>query len=182
MKFLTISGSLRAISSNTALLRAAALVAPPEVSVVAYLGLAELPQFNPDRELDPIPAVLDLRAQLATANAVIISSPEYAHGVPGALKNALDWVVGTGELVDKPVGLFNASPRATIAHASLVETLKTMSANVIAEASVDFPLLGRRLDAEGIAADPTLGAALRAALAAIERVVASEEAAHLLPP
>ena len=125
MHFLAISGSLRAVSSNKALLRAAALVAPPELTVTLHDGLAELPQFNPDHELDPIPSVLHLRAELQAADAVLISSPEYAHGVPGALKNALDWVVGTGELVEKPVALLNASPRATIAFASATSVGQT---------------------------------------------------------
>jgi chromate reductase len=140
--------------------------------VVLYDGLAELPQFNPDHELDPIPAVLRLREQLARADAVLICTPEYAHGVPGALKNALDWVVGTGELVDKPVALLNASARATIAQASLTDTLVTMSARLVTEASGIFPLTGRKLDAPGIAADPGLAESLRASLTALARAVA----------
>jgi chromate reductase len=167
MKLLTVSGSLRETSSNTALLQAAALVAPSGLEVTPYRGLAELPAFNPDHELDPIPAVLDWRAKLREADAVAISSPEYAHGVPGSLKNALDWVVGSGELVDKPVALFNASQRAMIAHASLLDTLVTMSAVMVEGASRTFALMGRKLDAAGIAADPALAAELRAALAAL---------------
>jgi chromate reductase len=167
MKVLAISGSLREGSSNTALLQAAALVAPPEIVVIQYRGLADLPAFNPDHELDPIPAVLELRARLTEADAVAISSPEYAHGVPGSLKNALDWVVGTGELVGKPVALFNASQRANLAHASLTETLVTMSAVMVEGASRTFALMGRKLDAAAIAADPALASQLREALAAL---------------
>jgi len=62
--------------------------------------------------------------------------------VPGALKNALDWIVGSGELVDKPVALLNASPRATLAQVSLTETIRVMSAYVVEEASLRIPLMG----------------------------------------
>jgi chromate reductase len=164
MRILGVSGSLRAASSNTTLLRAAARLAPEGVEVVLFDGLGDLPHFNPDLEDAPIPAVLDWRGRLLEADGVLISSPEYAHGVSGVLKNALDWVVGSGELVFKPVALLNASPRSTHAQASLTETLTVMTATVVPEASVAVPLAGRKLDAEGIADDPGLGALLRSAL------------------
>jgi chromate reductase len=78
-----------------------------------------------------------------------------AHGVPGALKNALDWIVGSGEIAGKPVALVNASPRTTYAQASLAETLRVMSADLIEEASIAVPLGGRHLDATGIVATPS---------------------------
>lgn len=169
MRILAISGSLRAASSNTAALQAAAILAPPGVELVLFDGLADLPHFNPDHDSDPAqPAVREFRAQLRAADAVLISSPEYAHGVPGSLKNALDWVVGSGELVGRPVAVINTSPRATHAQASLVETLTVMSANLVAGASVTVPLLGLKLDARGIAADAELAGALRASFAALE--------------
>ena len=107
---------------------------------------------------------------------MLISSPEYAHGVPGVLKNALDWVVGSGELVYKPVALLNASPRSTHGHASLNETLTVMTAALVPEATLAVPLAGRRLDAEGIAADPGLSALLRPALAAFALAIAARPA------
>ena len=112
---LAISGSLRSGSSNTILLRAAAELAPRGLSVAFYEGLGELPHFNPDLddEANPPPQVREFRDALRAADGVMICSPEYAHGVPGSLKNALDWVVGSGELSGKPVALINASPRAT---------------------------------------------------------------------
>ncbi len=90
-----ISGSLRAASSNGTIVRAAAPLAPTGILVDAYVGLSSLPHFNPDldRELGDarLPAaVRALREQLAAAGALLIASPEYAHGVPGSLKNALD--------------------------------------------------------------------------------------------
>ncbi|HEY2156531.1 MAG TPA: NAD(P)H-dependent oxidoreductase [Isosphaeraceae bacterium] len=176
MRLLAISGSLRASSSNTALLRAAALLAPEGVEVVHFDGLGDLPHFNPDLEDAPIPAVLDFRARLREADGVLISSPEYAHGVPGVLKNALDWVVGSGELVFKPVALLNASPRSTHAQASLTETLTVMTAALVPEASVTVPLAGRKLDAEGIAADPDLGALLCSAMTGFARAIEARRA------
>ena len=94
MRFLAISGSLRLASSNTALLRAAALVAPEGVEIILYRGLGDLPHFNPDLEAAEPPSVTEFREQVRISDGLLISSPEYAHGVPGVLKNALDWLVG----------------------------------------------------------------------------------------
>src|SRR6266550_4791254 len=133
MRTLTISGSLRKGSSNSNLLQAAATLAPADVEVVAFNGLGDLPHFNPDLdEGAPPPVVAQFRAEVARADALMISSPEYAHGVPGTLKNALDWLVGGVEINGKPVALVNASARATYAQASLQETLSVMGARVMA--------------------------------------------------
>src|SRR5262252_1429556 len=150
-RVLAISGSLRTASSNSALVQALTTLAAEMAHVSVYHGLGELPPFNPDHDGDepPLP-VLEFRAALQTCDALVISSPEYAHGVPGVLKNALDWIVGSGELIDKPVALINASARATHAFASLKETLATMSARVIDEASITIPLDGKGLDAEAL--------------------------------
>jgi chromate reductase, NAD(P)H dehydrogenase (quinone) len=165
-----ISGSLRADSSNTRLLRALAILAPDTVAVSLYDGLDGLPHFNPDLDIEPAPPpVAEFRAQLQAADVIVISSPEYAHGVPGTLKNALDWVVSSGEFVKKPVALMNASQRATHAYESLAETLRTMSAAIIPEASVTIPLLGVKLESEKIAAHPEFSRLLRGAQEAIER-------------
>jgi chromate reductase len=138
------------------------------MQISIYRGLAEIPPFNPDLDSDSAPeAVTRFRAALQACDAVLISSPEYAHGVPGVLKNALDWVVGSGELVNKPIALINASGRATHAWASLAETLSVMSAIVIVEASITVPLDGTRLDANGIVRDAELSTALRSALEAL---------------
>ncbi len=170
VRVLAISGSLRDASANSALVRAAAQLAPAGVQVAIYGELGQLPPFNPDLDTDtpPLP-VAAFRTALKSADAVLLSSPEYAHGVPGVLKNSLDWVVGSGELVDKPVALLNASSRATRAWSSLVETLSVMSARVIREASVTVALNGTGLDAEGIASDPHLAALLKSAVQRLAR-------------
>lgn len=167
MQILALSGSLRTASSNAAVLRAAARLAPTGVEVTLYAGLAELPHFNPDDDDTPGPVVERWRALLRAADGLLVSSPEYAHGVAGSLKNALDWVVGSGELERKPLGLINTSPRATHAHAALQETLRTMSATLVPDACVALPVAGRDLDTAGILADPGLAAGLRAAVEAL---------------
>ena len=165
---LGISGSLRRVSKNTALLEAAALLAPPYVEVAIYRELEDLPPFNPDREAEAPPAaVARFRELLQAADAIVISSPEYAHGVPGVLKNALDWVVGSGELTFKPIALINPSARARHAWTSLAETLTVMAARVIIEASVTISLDGKLVDADGIVRDLGLSRALRAGIDAL---------------
>lgn len=175
---LAIPGSLRAGSSNTALLRAAAALAPPEVEVVLYQALADLPHFNPDLDLEgsvPPKAVAALRALVAQAHGYLISTPEYAHGVPGALKNALDWLVSFAPFAHKPVALVNASPSGGAhAHASLVEILTTMSAVVLPEASLLMPFSRSKLDANGDVANPGLREALARCVATLARQAAPE--------
>jgi chromate reductase len=171
IRILAISGSLRAVSSNTALLQATAVLAPEGVEIELYGGLGDLPHFNPDLETNEPPAVTDLRDRVRRADGLLISSPEYAHGVPGAMKNALDWLVGGEEFIYKPVALLNASPRATHAQASLAETITTMSGRLVAEASIAVPLLGVKLDAAGIAAHPEISGVLRDAIAAFARAI-----------
>jgi len=171
---LAICGSLRRGSSNHALLAAAARLLPVDVSIRFYDDLASLPAFNPDADGEPAhAAVAGWRRALAQADGVIISSPEYAHGVPGALKNALDWVVGSGELMDKPVALLNPSPTSTFAHPQLAETLRTMSAVVVPEASVTIAIPRRGATDRSIVADAAIEAALRAAIDALLRAVRS---------
>jgi len=164
VRLLAISGSLRAASLNSALLRAVIALAPSNVYVELYTGLGNLPLFNPDLEIADSPAVADFYARVLEADGVIIASPEYAHGVTGAMKNALDWMVGSEAFVNKPVVLLNASPRATIAQVSLKETLTVMSAQIFESASITLPIIGSNLDESGIATHPFISTSIRAAL------------------
>lgn len=167
MRVLAISGSLRAGSSNTALLHAAQRVAPPGVEVESYAGLGGLPIFNPDLDELPPPQVTELRQKVRSAGALLICSPEYARGVAGGLKNALDWLVSMDGFVGKRVVVVNASPRATDANAQLRIILATMAADLGGEASLLIPLPGREWDAERIASDPVIAGQLRSALAGL---------------
>ncbi len=184
IRILAISGSLRDRSTNTELLKAAALLAPETLRVTLYTGLGGLPHFNPDLDGEgaaPPGPVAEFRARVAGADALLISSPEYAHAVPGALKNALDWLVSSPAIVHKPIGLLEASTRTSHAYASLGETLRTMSAEIIAEASLRLALGGCRLEAADIAADGELRPRLQSALRALEAaaVVCRERARAL---
>lgn len=171
VRIVAMSGSLRRASANSALVEAVARLAPDTVDVSIYRELAEIPPFNPDvNESDAPAAVIRFRAALTACDAVLISSPEYAHGVPGFLKNALDWVIASGELIDKPIALINTSARATHAWISLAETLSVMSARVVLDASITVALGGKMLDANGIVADAAIAAALRSAI----RILASD--------
>lgn len=173
MRILAICGSLRARSSNLAALEAAARLAPPPLAISLYRGLADLPHFNPDLDTEQLPEpVTALRHAIGAASGLIICSPEYARGVAGAMKNALDWLVSSTEFPGKRIAVINASPRASHADAALRLTLQTMSAEIVEDASITLPLLGRNLDAEGIVADPELRAQLVSALQALERAIA----------
>ena len=170
MKLIAISGSLRAASLNTAVLQAAQRLAPEGVTVEIFNEIGELPFFNFDLEAGELPQpVARFRTVIANADGLLISSPEYARGVSGVMKNALDWLVGDQEFPGKPVALINTSPRATHALAALTITLETMSAQLIKEASITLPLLGTTNDAESIVANLVLAGTLRDALAAFVR-------------
>ncbi len=170
---LTISGSLRSASSNTAVLEAIALLAPSGVTVERYCELDALPAFNADLEgVDlegsALPAaVARLRALVGRADALIIASPEYARGMAGALKNMLDWLVGALEFPDKRVGLITTSQRAEYAPGQLRLVLTTMSARIVEPACVTLPLLGKVLTAGQIVDDSALAEPLRAVIDAL---------------
>lgn len=171
MDVLALSGSLRRASVNSMLLRAVARMAMPPVRVQVYTGLGGLPLFNPDIET-PAPApVAQLTGALLACDAVIIASPEYAHGVSGVMKNALDWMVGNVSFVDKPVALLNATPRATHAQAALRETLITMTARVIDAACVTVPLGASGFDEDAVVASAALRELLLPALQSLQDAV-----------
>ena len=168
LRFLAISGSLRAASSNTALLRAAIALAPAGVKVELYENMGELPHFNPDLESELPPVVADLRKRVQAADGVVICTPEYVHGLPGSFKNLLDWLVSEGELWDKPVAVLRVAGRGEFAHASLLEILKTLMARV-SEATI--PLGTNNVSAAELAENSDVAGVLRASLAALARAV-----------
>jgi NAD(P)H-dependent FMN reductase len=160
---LSISGSLRKDSLNTHFLRAAAHLVEPNVEIIPFEGIGTFPLFNPDLEDSEPLSVLNFRKRIKEADAVIIASPEYAHGITGVMKNALDWVVGSGEFVNKPTCIINISCRAVLAFESLKEILKTMDAKIIHDASrvIAIP---NNIDTEGILFDPQLSEQIRSTL------------------
>jgi chromate reductase, NAD(P)H dehydrogenase (quinone) len=161
MRILLVSGSTRSASSNTAALRTVAATAPAGIEAPLYGGLADLPAFNPDHD-EAGPAVADLRAQLAAADAVLFCTPEYAGTVPGSLKNLLDWTVGSGELYEKPLAWLNvAAPgRGEGANATMGVVLGYVGAEVIAAACLRLPLGRDAIGPDGTVVEPAARAAL----------------------
>jgi chromate reductase len=167
MNVLALCGSLRAASMNRRLLEASARVAAP--FRIEFGDVGALPLFNPDLE-SRLPAPVGmLHAQLERADALLIASPEYAHGVTGVLKNSLDWLVSFPPFVEKPVAIFNASPGSVHADAALREILTTMSAKLVADACVALPLRGTGPTVDSIVA--LHGGEIRAALELLAREV-----------
>jgi NAD(P)H-dependent FMN reductase len=155
---LLISGSLRHRSTNTAVLRSVHDSRVPDVRTVLYEGLGDLPHFNPDDDVAPLPpAVASLREAIRAADAVVFCTPEYAGALPGSFKNLLDWTVGddqVGSIYRKPVAWINASTRgAANAHDELRTVLGYVGATVVDGACVRVPVTAAMLDDDGLVAD-----------------------------
>lgn len=148
-RILALSGSLRKHSYNSAAINALKVLAPNSVEIVVG-EIGDLPLFNPDREYENIPPVESLKKNIGESLGLILATPEYAHGISGPLKNALDWLVSGVEFPYKPIMLINTSPRASHAQSHLREVLTTMSGNIIEKAYVSIPLLSTGLDCDGI--------------------------------
>jgi NAD(P)H-dependent FMN reductase len=158
---LLICGSLRSKSTNAAALRTAKRVAPPRIAATVYEGLAMLPHFNPDDDVDPLPpAVADLRAAIRNADALYFSTPEYAGALPGSFKNLLDWTIGddqVGSIYEKPVAWLITSPRgAAEAHRSLRIVLGYAHARVVDSACAAIPVGTADIGDDGLITDPAL--------------------------
>jgi len=166
---LLISGSTRAGSTNSALVRTAALCAPAGIEAVVYEGLTALPHFNPDDDHEPLPApVVQLRAAIATADAVLLCTPEYAGTLPGSFKNLLDWTVGAMVMTDKPVAWVNAAVeprRGEGAQSTLATVLGYVQARVVTDACRHVPVPREAVDTQGLIADASTRDALRGVLA-----------------
>ena len=155
LRVLAISGSLRRQSANGFILKALSLMAPQLAHFTFYEGLEDLPAFNPDSRQD-VPAVLHFRELLSHADAIIICTPEYAFGVPGVLKNALDWVVSTGEFNEKSVAAISASPLTSggdKALESLLHTLTALGAVKDDHSSLSIPAVKKKISESGVITD-----------------------------
>ena len=175
VSLLLICGSLRAGSTNAAVLRTVAALAPDDVETVLFRGMAELPHFNPDDDIEgqPIaPAVAAMRRAVARADALLICTPEYAGALPGALKNLLEWTVGDAGTYGEPVGWINAAgpaapTGAADAHDSLRKVLDYVGADVVEAACGRIPVTRQDIGDDGLIADENARAAIQATLTAL---------------
>ncbi|MFC0516936.1 NADPH-dependent FMN reductase [Mucilaginibacter angelicae] len=157
-----ISGSLRSGSSNHNILRFLNKLVPADISYYIYDRLAEIPPFDPGMDHEhPPEAVVELRNFMKNASGIVICTPEYAFGVPGQLKNMLDWMVSSSSLVDKPVALITASSVGSHAHAALLLTLGALSAKMIDGATLLIPFIKSKIDTDGNFTDEETEKALR---------------------
>ena len=183
LRLVALSGSLRASSSSTAVLRALAAMAPAGVRVEVFEGLGELPFFDPQLDLNPNDyrapePVLRLRACLAAAQGLIICTPEYAFGMPGVLKNALDWMVSMGVVEGKPVIALAASPSnlgGDKALQGLRWVLTALGMRQMDAASFPIPRIRQKLGADGEITDPVFAEMLRRALEALVNAIPAVE-------
>jgi chromate reductase, NAD(P)H dehydrogenase (quinone) len=172
VQVLLVSGSLRSGSTNSALLRTAAAVAPEGITTAIHEGMGELPHFNPDDDQEgrPLhPAVAELRSALAGADAVLFCTPEYAGALPGSFKNLLDWTVGGGQTYEMPVGWVNVAfpPRGESAHESLRKVLGYTGSEIVEDAAVRITVERDRVGEDGMVTDSEIRAAVAAVLEAL---------------
>jgi NAD(P)H-dependent FMN reductase len=168
IRLLLVTGSTRSASTNTAALRTARDLLGERATF--YDALAELPPFNPDDDHDPLPdAVVQLRAQIARADAVVFCTPEYAGTLPGSFKNLLDWTVGGAEMYGKPATWINvAAPgRGTGADATLATVLGYVGSAILATSATSIPVERAAVGPAGTVDDSETRARLARALDAI---------------
>jgi NAD(P)H-dependent FMN reductase len=168
---LLLSGSTRTGSTNSALVRTAAVCAPDGVTATVFDRLAALPHFNPDDDQEPLPTpVAQLRAAIAGADAVLICTPEYAGTLPGSFKNLLDWTVGGTEMTGKPVAWVNAAAdarRGGGAHSTLATVLGYVQARIVEDACRHVPVPRDAVGADGLITDEATRTAIADAVAAL---------------
>ena len=149
-KILAISGSIRKNSSNHSLLTAIAGMTAGELDITILGSIADLPHFDPDRNMENVPAaVAEFRQRISQSDGVIICTPEYAHGVPGSLKNAVDWTVSSSDLYHKPTVLITASSDGRFGHQSLLETLRVIEAKDVDELQLLIQFVKTKIDGSG---------------------------------
>ena len=139
-----LCGSQRQASTSHRLLEALRLACPEGVTVEICDLIGELPIFNPDDEGERTPSVVaKLATKIREADGLIVSCPEYAHGIPGGFKNALDWLVSRDEVPFKPLMFAHASHRGDLVLEQLADVLQTMSLRIVSQAFLRLPVAGK---------------------------------------
>ncbi len=175
MEILAIPGSVRDDSYNASLLKAISSLAPDNINITLFDELKYIPIFEPDLPEDKLPEPVNfLMSKIRASDGVIISTPEYAHGVPGVLKNMLDWLVASDAMILKPVMLTSVSTSGLgglRSHSQLVLTLCAMNANVVVEASLNVPYARNKFNNVLELTDSLTKKAIDISLSFLERAV-----------
>ncbi len=169
---IAICGSTRASSSNLNLIKAIADLTSDIFTIKIFGGLSEIPHFNPDLDNDnPPKQVTEFRQLLRQADGILICTPEYAMGVPGTLKNAIDWTVSSCEFSHKPTALITASSVGQKGHASLMETLKIIEAKITDETQLIISFVKTKVSNECKITDATTKIEIEKLLGAFEKMI-----------
>ena len=171
IQLIAISGSLRYNSSNTRLIKRITEIAGDIATIDIFTDLHQLPHFNPDNEPSDDVFVGELTQRMRVADGLIISTPEYAHGVPGSLKNALDWLVSSDAFINKPFALYHACDRSIHAPQSLIEILKTMSGIHITLADVTIDMRTTTDTSDDILQTPTSINKIKTSLTILSKII-----------
>ncbi|TGD56936.1 NADPH-dependent FMN reductase [Flavobacterium humi] len=173
-KILAISGSTRHPSSNSNILQYISGLLPAGYIVDFFEDLDNLPHFNPDLDNAELPvAVADFRAKIATADGILICTPEYVFSLPGSLKNALEWCVSTTLLSHKNTGLVTASASGEKGHEQLLLIMKTLEARFTSETQLLIQGVRGKINPEGILTDASTAQQLKAFAMAFQELVES---------
>jgi len=184
MNILAISGSLRKGSYNTAIVHALKKQESDRISIDIYEGLGKLPFFNADLDdhtlqRDNSPSeVKALRQKVTRADALLISTPEYAFQIPGVLKNGLDWLVSSSAIIDKPVIIITASTSGmggNKAHESLTQLMNVISGKVVNNAGLQVAKVNKKIGTDGTVTDPELKNDLRKVLVELDNYLSAYE-------
>lgn len=171
-KIIAICGSTRKSSSNLNLILAIKELSTDIFSINIYDRLAEIPHFNPDLDNENVPKqVVDFRGQLKEADGILICTPEYAMGVPGTLKNAIDWTVSSCEFYHRPTALITASSVGEKGHASLLETLKIIEAQITEETQLLISFVKTKINNDCKITDNKTLTEVKALIKAFDRVL-----------
>jgi chromate reductase, NAD(P)H dehydrogenase (quinone) len=169
-----LCGSTRQYSSNHNLINTLREMAKEKLSISLHADIDKLPHFNPDLDAEGgeiLASVAEFRNAIQSADGILICTPEYAMGVPGTLKNAIDWTVSSCQFLGKPTALITASSLGEKGHASLMETLHILDAHIPSETQLIISGIRNKLDAHGNISDDATFAKLNALLTAFTELV-----------
>ncbi len=153
---IAISGSTREVSVNLNLIQAISQLYKNKLNLSVFQNIAGLPHFNPDWDNDNSPEIVnEFRAQLRTSDGILICTPEYAMGVPGTLKNAIDWTVSSMEFYHKPTALITAGLSGLKGHKALMETLNIIEANIPESSQLIIPFAKTKIKGDVITDEQT---------------------------